>query len=164
MLGTQHVHSSIRHSGALEYNYGIVSNHRGLYVDLDPTILFGGITDDPVAASSHGFTSKNEKKTKAYLDHLDKYFLDHKICERIDKLIEDAPRVTRTTLKQWYEGLNFTQGMLATESKVCPYKIYKYDWSPELDQAGYHLCYWRVRYSDAKNNSISHKALSTISK
>jgi hypothetical protein len=52
----------------------------------------------------------------------------------------------------------------ATESKVHPYKMYEYDWSPELDQAGYHLCYWQVRYSDAKNNSISHKALSTISK
>jgi hypothetical protein len=99
MLGAQHVHSSIRCSGALEYNDGIVSDHRGLYVDLDPKTLFGGNTDDPVAASSRGFTSKNEKKTKAYLDHLDKYFLDHKICEWINKLIEDAPRMTRTTLK-----------------------------------------------------------------
>jgi hypothetical protein len=53
--------------------------------------------------------------------------------------------------------------MLAAESKVCPYKMYEYDWSPELDQAGYCLCYWRVRYSDA-NNSTSHKAHSTISK
>jgi hypothetical protein len=103
MLGTQHVHSSIRHSGALEYNDGIVSDHQGLYIDLDPKILFGGNTDDPLAASSHGFTSKNEKKTKACLDHLDKFFLDHKICKRIDKLIEDTPRMTRTTLKQRYE-------------------------------------------------------------
>jgi hypothetical protein len=43
MLGTARVHSSIRRSGALEYNDGIVSDHRGLYVDLDPMILFGGI-------------------------------------------------------------------------------------------------------------------------
>jgi hypothetical protein len=57
-----------------------VSDHTGLYVDLDPTILFGGATDDPVVASSRRFTSKNAKKTKAYLDELDKYFKDHKIC------------------------------------------------------------------------------------
>jgi hypothetical protein len=50
--------------------------------------------------------------------------------------------------------------MLAAESKVHPYRTYKYDWSPELDEAGYHLRYWRVRYSDTKNNSTSHKALS----
>jgi hypothetical protein len=144
MLGTQHVHSSIRHSGALEYNDGIVSDHQGLYVDLDPKILFGGNTDDPVAAFSRGFTYKNEKKTKAYLDHLDKYFLDHKICKRIDKLIEDAPRMTRTTLKRRYKGLDtdISRGILAAESKVCPYKTYEYDWSLELDQAGYCLRYW----------------------
>jgi hypothetical protein len=144
MLGTQDVHSSIRHSGALEYNDGIVSNHRGLYVDLDPKILFGGNTDDPVVASSRGFTSKNEKKTKAYLDYLDKYFLDHKICEWINKLMEDAPRMMQTTLKRRYEELDtdISQGMLAAESKVHPYKTYEYDWSPELDQAGYCLCYW----------------------
>jgi exonuclease III len=62
MLGTARVHSSIRRSGALEYNDGIVSDHRGLYVDLDPMLLFGGNTDDPVAASSRGFTSKKERK------------------------------------------------------------------------------------------------------
>jgi hypothetical protein len=82
-----------------EYNDAIVSDHWGLYVDLDPMILFGGNTDDPVAASSCGFTSKNEKKTKAYLDNLDKYFINHKICERIDNLIEDAPRMPQATLK-----------------------------------------------------------------
>lgn len=47
---------SVQRSGALEYNDGIVSDHRGLYVDLDSAILFGGATDDPVAASSRGFT------------------------------------------------------------------------------------------------------------
>jgi hypothetical protein len=99
MLGTARVHLSIRCSGALEYNDRIVSDHRGLYVDLDPMILFGGNTYDPVAASSCGFTSKNKKKTKAYLDNLDKYFIDHKICERINKLIEDVTRMTQATLK-----------------------------------------------------------------
>jgi hypothetical protein len=54
----QQIQTSVHQSGALEYNDGIVSDHRGLYVDLDPVILFGGMTDDPMSASSHGFTSK----------------------------------------------------------------------------------------------------------
>jgi hypothetical protein len=58
MLGMQQIQTSVCQSGALEYNDGIVSDHQGLYVDLDPVILFGGMTDDPVSASSHGFTSK----------------------------------------------------------------------------------------------------------
>jgi hypothetical protein len=65
----------------LEYNDDIVSDHRGLYVDLDPVSIFGGMTDDPVSASSCGFTSKNEKKTEKYLNELKKYFKDHKICK-----------------------------------------------------------------------------------
>jgi hypothetical protein len=84
----------------LEYNDGIVSDHRGMYVDLDAASLFGGATDDQVAASSQGFTSKNEKKTKKYLDELDKYFVDHKIDSRIDLLMEEASPLTRNQLKQ----------------------------------------------------------------
>jgi hypothetical protein len=76
-----------------------MSDHHGMYVDLDAASLFGGNTDNQVAASSQGFTSKNEKKTKKYLDELNKYFVDHKIDSQIDLLLEDAPRLTRNQLK-----------------------------------------------------------------
>ena len=69
--------------------------------------------------------------------------------------------MTRDMLKRRYEGIdtNITRGMLSAESKVHPYRTYEYDSYPELDEAGYRLRYWRVRYSDTKNNSTSHKAL-----
>ncbi len=104
----------------MEYNDGMVLDHRGMYVNLDAASLFGGTTDDQVTASSRGFTSKNEKKTKKYLDELDKYFVDHKIDSRIDLLVEEAPRLTRNQLKQRYEGLDMdvTHGMLVAECKV----------------------------------------------
>jgi hypothetical protein len=43
-----------------------------MYIDFDPDTLFG-VADvaDPVAASSCGFTTKNEKKVAEYLDHLE---------------------------------------------------------------------------------------------
>ncbi len=118
-----------------------MSDHQGLYIDLDTVILFGGATDDPVAASSWGFTSKNEKKTKLYLDALNMYFKDHKICVQIDRLIEAAPSLTRTELKQRYNGFDndITRGMLAAERKVRLHKSFKFKWSLELDKAGYCL-------------------------
>jgi hypothetical protein len=163
MLGTPWIQTCVQRQGALEYNDGIVSDHCGMYVNLDAVSLFGGATDDQVAASSRGFTSKNEKKTKKYLDELDKYFLDHKIDSQIDLLMEDAPCITRNQLKCQYEGINIdiSHGMLASERKVRPYQTFKYEWSPELDKARYCLRYWRVRYSDVKNNSTSHKALAS---
>jgi hypothetical protein len=116
-------------------------DHHGMYVNLDAVSLFRGATDDQVAASSRGFISKNEKKTKKYLDELDKYFLDHKIDSRIDLLMEGAPHITRNQLKRWYKGIDndISRGMLASEHKVCPYQTFKYEWLPELDKAGYCL-------------------------
>jgi hypothetical protein len=99
MLGTPKIRECVQHRGALEYNDGIVSDHRGMFIDLNVASLFGGATDDHVAASSRGFTSKNEKKVKKYLDHLDKYFVDHTICSRIDSLAEEAQTLTRRQLK-----------------------------------------------------------------
>jgi hypothetical protein len=123
-----------------------------MFIDLNAASLFGGATDDHVAASSQGFMSKNEKKVKKYLDHLDKYFINHKICSRIDSLAEEAPTLTRHQLKQWYEGIDndIMRGMLAAECKVCPCHQFEFEWSPDLDRAGYGLRYWRVRYSDFK--------------
>lgn len=49
--------------------------------------------------------------------------------------------------------------MLAAEQKVRLCRHFKFEWSSELDKTGYCLRHWRVRYSDFKNNSMSHKAL-----
>ncbi len=83
-------------------------------------IPLGGMTDDPVSASSHGFTSKNEKKTEKYLNELEKYFKDHKICKQINKLVEEAGFIRRKQIKHWYEGIDndIMRGMLSVERKV----------------------------------------------
>ena len=103
MLGTQRPRDSIRRRGALAYNDGIISDHRGLFIDFDPAFLFGGSILDPVAPASRGFTSKNDKKVKKYLDNLEKYFTDHKVVERVDRLadfIETLPEFSQRLLRQ----------------------------------------------------------------
>lgn len=99
---------------------------------------------------------KNEKNMKAYLDNLEKYFKDHKICEHIDKLIKDAPGLSRNDIKWWYEGIDndMMWGMISSEKKIKA-KTFKYEWSSKLDAAGYCVWYWRIRLSDMKNNSSS---------
>jgi hypothetical protein len=99
------------------------------------------VTDDPVSASSHGFTSKNEKKTEKYLNKLKKYFKDHKICERIHKLVEEAGSITQKQIKCRYEAIDneVTRGMLSAERKVQPCQTFQHDWSPELDKVGYQI-------------------------
>jgi hypothetical protein len=51
MLGTPWIQICKQHQGALEYNDGIVSDHHGMYVDLDAVSLFGGSTNDQASSS-----------------------------------------------------------------------------------------------------------------
>jgi hypothetical protein len=71
ILGTDRVLQRVRCRGALAYNDGIVSDHRGLFLDFDPHLLFGGNASDPVSLSSRGLTSKNNKKVTAYVNSLE---------------------------------------------------------------------------------------------
>jgi hypothetical protein len=59
-----------------------------MYMDFDPVELFRDNVHDPLAGSSCGFMSKNEKKVAKYLDHLEKYILDHNIEPRVQDLRE----------------------------------------------------------------------------
>ncbi len=99
-----------------------------------------------------------------YLDYLEKYIRDHKVEERVDSLITEAPNLTRKEIKQRFEAINWdlTRGMLSSEKKVKS-KQFKYAWSVALDQAGYRVRYcWRTRLYDVSNHSMSHKALGQL--
>ena len=86
-------------------------------MDLDPIQLFGGNQHDPASASSHAFTSKNEKKVTEYLDDLEKYLKDHKVVECVDWLIEEAPRLPQESIKWRFNGIDndIMHGMLSAE-------------------------------------------------
>jgi hypothetical protein len=99
----------------------------------------------------------------AYLDHLEKYLLDHNIELRVHALLEQAPTLSRREVKHCYEAIDqdITRGMVSSESKIGK-KNFKYEWSVALDQAGYHVHYWRTHYSDIKNHSCSPMALAQL--
>jgi hypothetical protein len=160
VLATACLRDCVQQFGALEYNDGIISDHHGLYVDFDPNVLFRGNVADPVSAASWGCTSKIKKQVSAYLDHLEKYLLDHNIESRVHALLEQAPTLSRREVKHCYEAIDqdITRGMVSSESKICR-NHFKYEWSVALDQAGYRVQYWRTHYLDIKNHSSSPTAL-----
>ncbi len=164
VLAMARLRDCVQWFGALEYNDGIISDHRGLYIDFDPNVLFKGNIANPVSTASQGFTSKNEKRVSAYLDHLEKYWLDHNIELRVHALLEQAPTLSRREVKRCcYEAIDrdVTRGMVSSESKIHK-KHFRYEWSVALDQAGYRVCYWGSRYSDITNHSSSPTALARL--
>ena len=78
------------------------------------------------------------------LDNLEKYLKDHKVVERMDQLIEEAPRLPQESIKWRFDGIDnhIMHRMLSAVGKVKP-KSFKYEWSIELDQAGYRV--WIVQ-------------------
>jgi hypothetical protein len=126
-------------------------------------VLFGGNASDPVSLSSHGFTSKNDKKVTEYVNSLERYWLDHRIPNRIQCLSLAAPDLTRKTLRLQYDAIDrdITWGMLAAE-KTVRHPDRKYQWSKQLDEAGYGVWYWKMRLSAQKCNSSGSPCLDKI--
>jgi hypothetical protein len=99
ILGLQRFQEARRRYGALEYNNGLFLDHRGLFVDFDPAILFAGQVKSQFNTTTRGFTSKNDRKVQLYMDKVEKYWIDHKISDRVSNLQQDADKITRQEIR-----------------------------------------------------------------
>jgi len=91
------------------------------------------------------------------MDHLEEYWIDHKISTRIQTLAEVVKQLEPRDIKRRWEAIDcdVTRGMAAAEKKVKGSGQRKHLWSEELDMAGYRLRYWKARLFDSRNNSMS---------
>jgi hypothetical protein len=69
-----------------------------------------------------------------YVDLLERYWIDHKIEDRIKHLMHDAKSLPKRELRRRYDAVdrNITRGMLAAE-KAVRHANNKYQWSKALD-------------------------------
>lgn len=165
ILASRNVVDTVTRCGALSYNHGIASDHRGMFVDIDFARLLGGQIQDPVAPASRGFTSKNKKRCRLLLKHLNRYFEDHRVEHRVNDLVQraGARELSVTEIRTRYNAIDrdITRGKLAASRKIKP-KRSEFEWSEALDQAGMRHRFWKIRESDCRANSTSHRALSNI--
>jgi hypothetical protein len=61
IFGSQGIVDSMLSAGKLPFQYGIFSDHRALYVDLDAEILFNGATQDVTSATARDFNSHDPR-------------------------------------------------------------------------------------------------------
>jgi hypothetical protein len=82
-------------------------DHCSLYIDLDATILFGGATDDQVAASSWGCTSKNEQeKDQKVPGSTRQVFYRSQGLLPNQLSVAEYSNLSRNQLKQCYKGID----------------------------------------------------------
>ena len=77
---------SVTASGYEAFNVRIVSDHRGVYIDVDESLFFGNKTRPPVGPPTRVYNSKNPKLTMQYFDHLDSHLVQHSYFQRIKDL------------------------------------------------------------------------------
>jgi hypothetical protein len=89
MFGCTRVQASYQRSGTLSYLSGPQADHRGLFVDLDPLILFGvpRISLPPISPQNRRLLkSANPEHVAAYNTRMLEYYLQHNMINRIDNL------------------------------------------------------------------------------
>jgi ribonuclease HI len=144
---------SITRCGYLPYAQCIHSDHRGIFMDIDSSSLFGNLP--PILPPTmRRLTTKHPHKVQKYLSELQQLFDTHNISDRSLSLYLAAS----TTKRPWtaddqnaYDTLDsdITRCMLAAENK-CGGPTHSTPWFPALDRAIATKRYWQLRYKQQK--------------
>ena len=162
MLGSASVLESLRHAGYLEYDDGVFSKHRGLFVDLDFQSLMGSV-DKIQPARARGINSEDQAAVDCYLVAFKKYATDHNLWERVSQLVTVAPFMSSAQVKESYDTIDrdVTRAMLYAE-KQAKKPAGKYVWSPKLREAGLCARFWNLRRREADGHQGVRIALAGI--
>jgi hypothetical protein len=127
---TSNLLPAVRHCGIEAFNSHIFSDHRGLFVDWDESLLFGSLAPLLATTATRRLQSKNLQAKGAYLLRIQKYCKDHTVHQRLAalELDEDLDWSKVESLDR-----DVTRGMLSAESH-CRYRGCD-KWSPALKKA-----------------------------
>ncbi len=167
ILVSTRVATTVRAASILALHDGYTSDHRALIIDLDATLLFGGITSEVIAPNSRRLTSTNPVCVHAYTQHLLRHIAQNCIEDKVASLLlrSDSGEWCDNDQKNWevVDAL-LTEGRTAAESK-CPSKQSGgLPWSPDLEAAGKRLLYWKIRcreFSSGITNTAYLESLAT---
>ena len=149
IFGCPRIASNTTNAGVLPFKFGIDSDHRGLYVDVEVQNIFRSTTTDLQYPKPRKLSSLNKKHADALRTVVTKSCKNQNIHSRLRQLSTVPPNRWHN---QHQDALNkiddtFTKIVLAAEAKVC-HKPYGYPISEKLIQAGQLLRYWKTKLSN----------------
>ena len=123
----------IQRQGIETTGYGIPSDHRALYCDIELARWLRGNAAHIDAPTRRGLQSRDPTATQEYLQAVEEYLQGHKFYDRLHRL-QHIP-ADDPALPELLEKLDsdMTQARLAAEKKV--QRRYHSQWSPELHKA-----------------------------
>ena len=132
----------------LRANEPATSDHLAIVIDIDMSILFRSPCSSMEPPKCRKLTSGNQEAVNSYVSFIKKQFQNHKIIERCQQLRE-AMETNQFELKHqrrlYALDKQVTEILLGAENQCSSRKNDRNLWSPELDNAGTKIKYWRCR-------------------
>jgi hypothetical protein len=102
MFGCSLLFQAVTRAASLSYLDGPQSDHRGLYVDVDPTTLLGhSLTKQELGPpNSRSLKSENPVLVAEYHKAMHRYYADHNMVARIHKLAKIHKTLSRSNIKK----------------------------------------------------------------
>ncbi len=148
MFGCRKVSDSMTSSGSLSYLEGPQSDHRGLFVDLDPQILMrDSMAPLPIAAHNMRLLKTgNPESVELYNASMKKYYKAHQMTERLEELHKNRHTMSTHTIQNLLEKWDSDQGCAMQHAETQLSRPQKpFQWSPNLRNAGLLYRYWKMR-------------------
>ena len=164
MLGSSGVVSSMIQHGTLSYAEGLTSDHRGLFVDIDfPQLLQLDTVNHIIPAAGRLLRSGNPETRDRYLDQVNQYYEAHRMFERLDLIIQNQRRYSKPRLRRLLNKLDADIGRAMESGEKCLHTpAQKFQFSPTLRMAGLIQQYWRTRFKDHFQDTVSERTFQTI--
>ena len=153
IYGRHTVQQSLLRSGTLSYHEGPQSDHRSLFVDLNLEYMqFPEERAQP--GSSRALHTGNPELVASYHESLLKYYMDHSMVQRIDKLYTEYKKMSqadiRTALTAWDNDNGRAMAMGEKRLEMPPKKCKR---SPVLRNLAKPRLYWKLRLREAEQHA-----------
>ena len=152
IFGTERILHGLKRSGTLAYNEGPQSDHRGLYADVDLSVIFDPNFEPPVfqSAENRDLVSGNPEHVEHYLTKMNEYYEHHRMYDRMKDIHENHHNMSNDELRALLEGWDQDQGraMMAAEKSLSTARKKTYSWSPTLRNKALLRKYWRLRLKE----------------
>ena len=168
MLGTFNLLPYIHKCGYLPFHTNVVTDHQGMFIDLDHTLIDTTAKTQESVVREIGSASSC-KQTRKYKEYIIKQFTNHIIQQRALALYQQAALPKQNRSRNFLDNLNqvdqhITEIMLKAERKFAKDPMKQWLMNEPIQQMYSVIKYWQIMISANKNNIDCSVPLDIIKK
>eukprot|EP00957_Ditylum_brightwellii_P093468 7118272-Ditylum_brightwellii.AAC.2 len=156
ILGTEKIVEACVHRGILPFHALIVSDHRGMYVDINWKQLFIGETQAPANHPQRKVMSKQKKRSKKFKEEVSQRFKTQNIYKRSQELLSKAKHDQSEAITTEMNTLDDDITRITEEAEATLPEFPHYWWLDTLHHAYKVAEYWKA-YVLFQHNGINDK-------